>query len=212
MRILLLCIVFAGCSFQLTAQELDFRDYRNKKESFTKIPEKDIRSDVASFAIGGIDESIGKLPLTKIGVSKYETNFMSFERDNIKVVITIGPFDPAQHKLTKEGDHIVKIDNKPYHGNYGEMPTNHIKALTIVIDKDTIAVPPTAYTDLCNVSFTYRDKSGTERSNNGIYLSKDNRKVYVYLLNKDGDGGYEATWVIQDKKFLRRVLDYGMIK
>ena len=211
MRILL-CVAVAFSTLHLAAQEMDFRDYRNKKESFTKIPEKDVRADVASFAIGGIDESIGKLPLTKIGVSKYENNFMSFERDNIKVVITTGPFDPAQHKLTKDGDHIVKIDNKPYYGNYGEMPANHIKSLSILIDKDTVQVPPTAYTDLCNVSFTYRDKSGTERSNNGIYLSKDNRKVYVYLLNKDGDGGYEVTWVIQDKKFLRRVLDYGMIK
>ena len=211
MRILL-CVAVACSTLQLAAQEMDFRDYRNKKESFTKIPEKDVRADVASFAVGGIDESIGKLPLTKIGVSKYENNFMSFERDNIKVVITTGPFDPAQHKLTKDGDHLVKIDNKPYYGNYGEMPANHIKSLSILIDKDTVQVPPAAYTDLCNVSFTYRDKSGTERSNNGIYLSKDNRKVYVYLLNKDGDGGYEATWVIQDKKFLRRVLDYGMIK
>lgn len=209
---ILLCAACTFLTFQLQAQELEFRDYRNKKESFTKIPEKDVRADVASFSIGGIDESIGKLPLTKIGVSKYESNFMSFERDHIKVVVTTGPFDPAGHKLTKDGDHIVKIDNKPYYGNYGEMPANHIKSLVILIDKDTVSVPPTAFADLCNVSFTYRDKSGTERSNNGIYLSKDNRKVYVYLLNKDGEGGYEATWVIQDKKFLRRVLDYGMIK
>ena len=194
------------------AQELDFRDYRNKKESFTKIPEKDVRADIASFAIGGIDESIGKLPLTKIGVSKHEDNFMSFEEKNIKVTITTGRFDPSQHKLQKDEEHIVKIDNKPYYGNYGEMPNNHIQSLTILIDNDTIPVPATVSADLCNVSFTYRDKAGTERSNNGVYISKDNRKVYIYLLNKDGDGGYEATWVIQDKKFLRRVLDYGIMK
>jgi hypothetical protein len=211
MRIIL-CVVLAYYSVHASAQELEFRDYRTKKESFTKIPEKDVRADIASFAIGGIDESIGKLPLTKIGVSRYESNFMNFESNNIKVVITTGRFEPSQHKLTKDGDHLVKIDNKPYHGNYGEIPTNHIQSLIILIDKDTIAVPAAAYTDLCNVNFTYRDKAGTERSNNGIYLSKDNRKAYVYLLNKDGEGGYEVTWVIQDKKFLRRVVDYGMIK
>jgi hypothetical protein len=194
------------------AQELEFRDYRTKKESFTKIPEKDVRADIASFALGGIDESIGKLPLTKIGVGKYETNYMSFEGGNVKVIITTARFDPAKHKLTKDEEHVVKIDNKPYYGNYGQMPNNHIQSLTILIDKDTIPIPVTAYTDLCNVSFTYRDNSGTERSNNGVYLSKDNRKVYVYLLNKDGKGGYEVTWVIQDKKFLRRVLDYGIVK
>lgn len=206
------CVFLAFYMVNGMAQELDFRDYRNKKESFTKIPEKDVRADVASFAIGGIDESIGKLPLTKIGVGKHEDNFMSFEEKNIKVTITTGRFDPSQHKLQKDEEHIVKIDNKPYYGNYGEMPNNHIQSLTILIDKDTIPVPATAYADLCNISFTYRDKAGTERSNNGVYISKDNRKVYIYLLNKDGDGGYEATWVIQDKKFLRRVLDYGIMK
>ena len=211
MRIVL-CVLLISSMFFATAQELDFRDYRSKKESFTKIPEKDVRADIASFAVGGIDESIGKLPLTKIGVGKYENNFMSFEGTNLKVMITIGRFEPTKHKLTKDDDHIVKIDNKPYYGNYGDMPNNHIKSLSVLIDKDTIPIPPAAFTDLCNVNFTYRDQAGTERSNNGIYLSKDNRKVYVYLLNKDGQGGYEVTWVIQDKKFLRRVLDYGMIK
>lgn len=211
MRIIL-CALLACYSIKSMAQELDFRDYRTKKESFTKIPEKDVRADIASFAVGGIDESIGKLPLTKIGVSKHENNFMSFEGSNIKVVITTASFDPAKHKLTMDEDHVVKIDNKPYHGNYGEMPSNHIQSVTILIDKDTIPIPATAHADLCNVNFTYRDNSGTERSNNGVYLSKDNRKVYVYLLNKDGKGGYEVTWVVQDKKFLRRVLDYGIIR
>lgn len=211
MRILF-CVSIVVLSLKSVAQEPDFRDYRTKKESFTKIPEKDVRADIASFAVGGIDESIGKLPLTKIGVNKYENNFMSFEGSNVKVLITIGPFKSEQHKLTTDDDHLVKIDNKPYYGNYGETPNNHIQSVKILVDKDTIPIPSTAYADLCNVNFTYRDQSGTERSNNGVYLSKDNRKIYVYLLNKDGTGGYEVTWVIQDKKYLRRVLDYGMIK
>ena len=212
MRILLCALLTCFSLQHVTAQDLEFRDYRTKKESFTKIPEKDVRADIASFAVGGIDESIGKLPLNKIGVNKYESNYMSFEGENVKVMITTGPFNVSAHKLVRDDDKIVKIDNKPFYGNYGSMPTNHIQSVTVLIDQDTIPIPTTAYADLCNVNFTYRDKSGTERSNNGVYLSKDNRKVYVYLLNKDGAGGYEATWVIQDKKFLRRVLDYGIIK
>jgi len=192
MRITLF-IIFSIISGRLLSQELDFRDYRTKKESFTKIPEKDVRADIASFAVGGIDESIGKLPLTKIGVSKHESSFMSFEGSNIKVLISTGRFEPGQHKMVMDEDHVVKIDNKPYYGNYGAIPTNHIQSLSILIDTDTIPIPSSAFVDLCNVSFTYRDKAGTERSNNGIYLSKDNRKVYVYLLNKVRDGGYEVT-------------------
>ena len=29
------------------------------------------------------------------------------------------------------------------------------------------------------------------------------------MLNSDGKNGYEVTWVLQDKKYLRRVIDYG---
>ena len=152
MRIVL-SVLLACCTLVVAAQELEFRDYRNKKESFTKIPEKDVRADIASFAIGGIDESIGKLPLNKIGVSKYDNNFMSFEADKIKVIITTGRFEPSHHKLTRDEDHVVKIDNKPFYGNYGEVPNNHIHSVSVLIDKDTIAIPPTAYTDLCKCKF-----------------------------------------------------------
>jgi hypothetical protein len=36
--------------------------------------------------------------------------------------------------------------------------------------------------------------------------------MYVYMLNRDDTGSYEITWVIQDRKYLRRVLDYGFSK
>jgi hypothetical protein len=29
------------------------------------------------------------------------------------------------------------------------------------------------------------------------------------MLNSSGKGGYEVTWIIEDKKYLRRVIDYG---
>jgi hypothetical protein len=29
------------------------------------------------------------------------------------------------------------------------------------------------------------------------------------MLNKDEYGSYEVTWVIQDNKYLRRVIDFG---
>ena len=197
-----------------SSQELEFRDYRTKKESFNKVPEKDVKAELAAFTMAGIEESIAKLTMPKIPATSFGNNFMKWEGNNIKVSIETGRFDPSKYKLTKDEEHIVKINNKAFYGNYGEMPSNHIQTLTVIIDKDTIPIPPTAYMDLCNVNFSHRDASGTVRSNNAVYYIKDNRRdrVYIYLLNRDGAGGYEATWVIQDKKYLRRVLDYGFIK
>jgi len=58
--------------------------------------------------------------------------------------------------------------------------------------------------------FTYSDQE-TERTRDAVYKSKDGRKIYLYLFSKDDTGSYEVTWIIQDKKYLRRVLDYGLL-
>jgi len=50
------------------AQDIDFPDFRNKKDNFAKVSDKDIRADVASFALAGVDESIGKAQLTTVPV------------------------------------------------------------------------------------------------------------------------------------------------
>ena len=80
-----------------------------------------------------------------------------------------------------------------------------------MIDKDTVAIPPAAYFDLYHPNFTY-SQSGSQKSYNGVYVSNDKRTVYIYMLNRDDLGSYEVTWVIQDKQYLRRVVDFGFLK
>ena len=81
-------------------QERDFPDYRSKKETFARIQEKDIRSDVACFAIGGMDESIGKGKLKNIAPTNYGDNFITFTANDLQVTITGGVFDETKQKLT----------------------------------------------------------------------------------------------------------------
>jgi hypothetical protein len=85
-------------------------------------------------------------------------------------------------------------------------------SLTILVGKDTVAIPATEFFDLYNPSFIYRDASGTERTLNSVYFSADKRTMYIYMLNKEDKGSYEVTWVIRDKKYLRRVLDFNLLK
>jgi hypothetical protein len=194
------------------AQDGELNDYRRKTENFSRIVDKDIRSDLASFTIGGIEESLGKSPLKKLPVKKYGENYITYDSNDVQVTIKAGIFDPSKHKLTVENKYLVKIDNKPFLGNYGRVPKTTIEGLTIIIGRDTIPIPASAISNLFNPNFTFRDASGVIRSQDGVYLSKDKRKIYIYMLNKDDTGSYEVTWIVQDKKYLRRVVDFGFSK
>jgi hypothetical protein len=210
----ILCLLFAAVSIAGKAQDDDMPDYRSKKDSYTKMAEKDVKNDLATFTMTGIDESVGKTPLVRIPVTDYGNNFVRFEGNNIKVEIKSSPFFPTQHKLDyadEKNKYLVKIDKKAYYGNYGITPATQIGSINVIVDKDTVGIPPTAYFDLYNPQFTYSEGSN-QRSFDGVFLSPDKRNIYIYMLNRDTNGGYEVTWVIQDKKYLRRVVDYGFLK
>ena len=207
----LLILFFVGLAASAFSQ--DFPDYRSKKESFLRIQEKDIRADISSFSIGGMDESIGKGTLASIPATNYGNDFITFSGANIQVTVKAGTFDASKHKLQYYNkEHLVRIDGKPYFGRYGEVPRITIAEVTVIIDKDSVVIPPIAYADLYEPDFTYRDASGTVKSYNKVFVSPDKKKVYIYMLNRDDLGSYEVTWVIQDKKYLRRVVDYGFLK
>ena len=202
------------CSLLSMAQ--DFPDFRanNKKEAFSKMAEKDIRADLATFTIAGIDERIGKAPLKKvIPPVNFGTNFITFEGSDVKITIKAGSFEAAKHKLLYyDKKYLTKIDGKVYYGEYGNVPRYGIESITVTVGKDTVAIPAIAFSDLYSPAFTYRDGSGTVRTHNGAYLSDDGHNIYIYMLNPENKGSYEVTWVIQDKKFLRRVVDTGLLQ
>ncbi len=194
------------------AQPSDVPDYRSKKDLFTRIQEKDIRADVATFTMAGIDESLSKLPLKTIPVTESGTNYITFSGNDIKVTITTAPFNGTKHKLGYyENKHLLKIDNRPFYGDYGKMPKTQIEKVVVTINKDTIAIPVTAWYDLFN-PILFVSEGGAQKTNNKVLTSADGRKVYIYMLKQESGGSYEVTWVIQDKKYLKRVVDFGFLK
>lgn len=215
-RCLLACsLSLAACSF-LRAQDLDFPDYRSKKDNFSKIRDNALRTDIASFALAAVDESIGKAQLKSIPIANYGSNFMTFQGDNngenIQVTIRTGVFNPAKHKMMIQEKHLLRIDNHPYYGgNYGEMPKTTIESVTVVVDKDTVPIPVAAYSDLYDPKFSFSE-SGATRTRNAVYLSADKftHTFYIYMLDIQ-NGGSEFTWVIQNKQYLRRVVDFGFL-
>ncbi len=200
--------------FNAIAQD-DMPDSRKKTEAIKRVAQKEIKNDLSSFTMAGISEGVVLDKLTKIPITNSGPTFMSFEGDNLKATVTTGPFNPAKHKLfyddadTKK--YLVKIDRKTYYGGYPNVPKTKINNITLIIGKDTLAIPPIAYADLYNLNFSYGDKAGNKRSTNGIYRSKDGHRTYLYLFSKDNTGSYEVTFVFQDKVFMRRVLDWGFM-
>lgn len=211
----ILAAIFILYSFNSIAQvqkpkkNYEYQDTRKKTESFTKLP-PDLKSELSTFTFSGIDMGIKRDPLTKISYKSIGPDFITFEASDIKATITTTPFDAAKHRIDYDEGYPIRIDRKPYYGGYGNMPKKYINNITIVMGKDTVAIPAAAYADLYNLNFAYSDK-GTERTTNGIYRSGNSHRIYLYLFSKDNTGSYEITWVIYDKKYVRRVLDYGFM-
>ncbi|GGB01207.1 hypothetical protein [Puia dinghuensis] len=205
-----ICLLLVLCGLSGMAQDLDFPDFRNKKDNFAKISDKDMRADVASFALAAVDESIGKAPLAAVPVVDYGPNFIKYSDDNIQVTIKTGIFFQSRHKLMMQEGHLLRIDGKPYYGGViGEPPHTTIESITVLVGKDTVAIPPTAFFDLYDPKFSFRE-NGATRSRNGVFLSGDKHTFYIYLLNIDNKGT-EYTFVIRNKQYLRRIVDWGFL-
>lgn len=203
-------------SFNCIAQDIpkpkknyEYQDTRKKTESFSRLP-ADIKAELSTFTFSGIDVGIKREPLQKISYTSLGPDFMTFEAPDIKATITTAPFDHKKHRIDYDEGYPIRIDRKTYYGGFGTVPKKQINYFTIIMGKDTVVIPPAAYNDLYNLNFAYADK-GTQRTTNGIYRSANPHRLYLYLFCKDNTGSYEVTWIIYDKKFVRRVLDYGFM-
>lgn len=192
------------------AQNDDMTDTRRKTESFARFHYGTLRTDLATFTIAGLSESVNTTPLQKIDYTALSNDSIAFEGAGIKATVKIAGFDPSKHKLQYDEKYLIKIDRRTFYGNYGNMPRTSISSASVIVGKDTVAIPAIAYSDLHNLNFTYSDK-GVQRTRDGVYKSKDGHTIYLYLFSKDETGSYEVTWIIQDKKYLRRVLDYDIM-
>ena len=206
--VLLIMLCTTGKAY--AQKNYDYQDTRKKNEGFARLQPHDLRSDVATFSLSGISESVGALPLEKINYTNFGNDFMDFAGDGIKVSVRTAPFDASKHKLQYDEKYLIKIDKRTYYGNYGKMPLTTIAAITLTINGDTVSIPEFSYNDLHNINFDYTNK-GVKRTTNGVYKSKDGHRIYIYLFSKDNTGSYEVTWIIQDKIYMRRILDYGFM-
>ncbi len=206
-----ICVLLVFAGLLCKAQDDDMPDLRSKRDNLTKIPEKDIQADVAIFALAGLDLNMGRPALRSMSISDMSNTFIKFDSGNIHIAVNAIPFNPAKHKLLYSDKYLIRIDNKPYFGSYSKIPKVAIQSVSMVVDNDTVTIPPAAYNDLYEPNFTF-NQGGTRKSYDGVYFSDDKHTIYIYLLCNDLMGGYEVTWVIRDKKYLRRIIDFNVLK
>ena len=206
----ILSVLFCSFVYFSFAQDDDIPDYRSKRDNFSKMQEKDVRADISQFALAGISESLTKHPLENMPVKDVDNNKILFANDTSSVQITTGGFDASKHKVTWYDDkYAVKLDNHPFWGTENTVPKIAITSVIAVIGLDTVALPAAAFVDLYEPRLYFKDAKGSTKSYCSVYISPDHRKFYIYMLNGEGNGRYEVTWVIQDKHYLRRVVDWG---
>ena len=203
-------LIFTLVSSGKIAVGQDYTDTRRQTESFVRLQPRDVRADVAYFAFKGISESANAPVLKRVAPAIVSNDSLVIEGHGIYAKVNLAPFDAKAHKLTYDEKTLTRIDRRTYYGNYGSMPKTSIASILLVINGDTISIPPSAYSDLHNMNFAYMDK-GVARTRDGVFVSNDGNKVYLYLFSKDNTGSYEATFIIIGGKYFRRVLDYGFL-
>jgi hypothetical protein len=209
MRRVFCLLIAVNITCSCFAQSEDIPTYHNKRESLSKMTEKDIRADIATFTLAGVDESVGKqTTLSSIPVIDYSNDFIQFSKDNLQVKIISGKFDQSKHKIQFYDNYVARIDNKAFYGIDGVMPKKTIESIVAIFARDTINIPAVAFSDLYDPLFCGAN-NGEIKCKCAAYISNDKRRIYIYMLNSSGKGGYEVTWVLQDKQYLRRVIDYG---
>lgn len=186
----------------------NFPNLHGDTETFDKLKNKTLRSELAVFTDAGSAMIKNNVRLTEIPLKKYSETYSLFELDSVKFKIVIGKFNKTAHKIGYINGEVYKIDNKSFYGTDGELPKNQINSISVIIGLDTIKIPKMAYNDLYEPSLTWKERNetiGTLR----IYSSLDRKRFYIYMENSDGAGFYEATLIIREKKYIGRVVDAG---
>ena len=191
---------------------------KRDRESFIKLTDSVIKKEVAFFTTAGSFEegtnSTFKTKVNEIPLLNCTDSSATFLKGSVIVDIYSSKFDTIGHDLSfvdPQQPFLVLIDNQPFWGTDGGVPKERIRSVIFTHEKYQLILPDSAIAGLYEPNFCYKDKKTGKlvKSLCNVFRSVDKRRVYIYMLNSDGAGGYEVTWVIQDGKYYTRIVDYG---
>ncbi len=192
-------------------------------ESLLSLADTVIRKEIASFSVKG--PSLEKADILK-STEMHEFRLMLsndsmayFNYKNHYIHIYSSRFDTTLRKLSyanQPASRLILIDNKPFWGTDGQIPTAQIDTLFVVLHSHfLVKIPDSALDGIYEPNFVnYRKSKGKKKvdkfpvpSHYKILQSADKRRIYIYMVNGTGAGKYEVTWAIVDGKYYTRVVD-----
>lgn len=212
---LITLIIFTKVCYGQT--DITIPDTKGDSESFIKLTDGIIKREIASFNIAGSfitkTDSFPKIKVNNIPLFMCDDSAVAFSNDGIKVYISSAWFDTLGHKLSfidPQRRILILIDNKPFWGTDGGIPKRKIRTVKFQHEKYQLTLPDSAIEGLYEPSLCYNHPKPKETTTHcHVFQSVDKKRVYIYMLNSDGAGAYEVTWVIQNSKYFTRVVDYG---
>jgi hypothetical protein len=139
---------------------------------------------------------------TSINSRVLTENSLSLSLDSIQIDIETEVFDVKRNTLTYDtpnGYYLTEINHKQYYGSDGEVPKRQYEFIKIKIGQKMVPINGSEISDLFepNLESTF-----------ATYDSLTHR-LYLFASNSDGSGSYEVLWVIENGKYIKRVIAYG---
>lgn len=138
----------------------------------------------------------------EIPISNNSNSTVTFKKDTIEISISQSKFDRKKHTFQYVKGYptqIDLIDNKPYWGMDGGMPTTQFEKVIIKIGQKTIELPKKSLQGLYQPDF------------HGAQVNYDakNQIIYIQTANSDGAGSYLAIWKVEKGIYKDRLIAYG---
>lgn len=185
-------------------------------EGLKSLKNDEIRKEMSFFTITGSKinnvDSIN-IKLIEIPLSKCNDTIAIFEKGNFisidKLVdIFISDFTASKHQLIFENNKLISIDGKKYWGAGITAPKKEIRAIRILHGKINIRIPQESYTDLFDpIICSCLSNKNKCKSSFKVFQTLDYKRLYIYMFNNTTNSKYEVSWVIENNKYLMRVID-----
>lgn len=118
--------------------------------------------------------------------------------ENIKLSATVSPFKQKLHKIEYCGDYLCLIDNTPFFGTDGKLPSQQLDKITLSINGQSVVL---------NTKGMFNPTLTPSTITNRIQVTHFWGNVYkVKGEFSDGAGAYLAEWLIVKNQALRTAI------
>ncbi len=194
------------------------------RESFWNLTDTTIRNEIASFNRKGDSikqqAAVKAVKLTEIPLVSCSDTVANFHLKSAYIHLYFSAFDTVGHPLTYSNRRhkvLTKIDGQPFWGTNGELPTRKVSDVFFVLHSHFLVdFPPAAFIGIyepwpCEWEYhpvgKYVHREPLVTPNLRLLKSETGHHMYLYMLNGEGENRYEVTWILEDERYLMRVVD-----